>query len=116
MYHRYIRLNSGHSSNLLNNLNLLYSQPLLFDLSISVMLDLLVRDGSDIESPFLAVEVLCNLLKRSVASFDEEEVDDKDFKGEEDAVADVVLPLECLECDCVYEMICRELSAQINAE
>lgn len=81
IYHRYICLNSGHPSNLINNLNLLYSQPLLFDLSISVMLDLLVRNGSDIESPFFAVEVLCNFLKRSVASFDEEEVDDKDFEG-----------------------------------
>ena len=80
------------------------------------MLDLLVRNSSDIKSPFFAVEVLCNFLKRSVASFDEEEVDDKDFKGEEDAVADVVLPLECLKCDCVYVLICRGSSAQINAE
>jgi hypothetical protein len=65
------------------------------------MLGLLVGNSSNIQSSVFTIKELGDFLEGSVAGFDKEEVDDADFKGEEDAVADVVFPLECFEGDCV---------------
>lgn len=87
------------NSDLLNDLDLLHSQTLLLHVTILVVLDLFVGNSSDIKSPVFTIEILRDLFEWGVASLDEEQVDDPDFEGKEDAVADIVLPLECLEGD-----------------
>lgn len=69
------------------------------------MLSLFVGNSSNIQSSVFTIEELGDFFERSVAGFDEEEVDDADFKGEEDAVADVVLPLECFKGDGVDVLV-----------
>jgi hypothetical protein len=90
-------------SNLLNNLNTRNSQALL--VYVAVMLSLFIGNSSNIQSSVLTIEELRDFLERSITGFDEEEVDDTDFEGEEDAVADVVLPLECFEGDGVDVLV-----------
>jgi hypothetical protein len=84
----------------------MHSESFLFDLSISIILDLLIRNSSDIKSSFFPIEVLCNILERGAVSFNEEVVDNQGFQSKEDAVADIVLPLECLEGDRVDVLVC----------
>ena len=78
------------------------------------MFSLLIRNSSNIERSILAVKVFRNLLKWSVPCFDQEEVDDSYFKGEEDAVADVVFPLKGFEGDGVDVLVCGCALAKVR--
>jgi hypothetical protein len=69
------------------------------------MLGLLIGNGSNIQSSVFTIKELADLFKRSIAGFDKEEVDDADFEGEEDTVANIVLPLERFESDCVDVLV-----------
>lgn len=72
------------------------------------MLSLFVGNSSNIKSSVFTIEELGNLFERGVACFDEEEIDDPDLKCEEDTIADIVLPLECIESDGVDVLIWQD--------
>ena len=58
-----------------------------------------------VSSTYLAVEVLSDLLKRSVAGFDVEEVHNDELDQDPDVVHDVVLPSDVLEGDGVDVLV-----------
>ena len=62
----------------------------------------------------IAVEEPCNLLHGRVPCFHDAEVDDADLESEENTIADVVLPCECLERNTIHELI--EEKSSCNAE
>lgn len=70
------------------------------------MLALLICNSSNIKRSIFSIKEFGYLLKWSIPCFHQEEVDDCNFKGKEDAIADVVFPLEGFEGDGVDVLVC----------
>lgn len=70
------------------------------------MFGLLIRYSSNIQRSILAIKELSYLFQWSVPRFDQEEVDDAYFEGEENAIADVVFPLQGLEGNGIDVLVC----------
>jgi hypothetical protein len=74
----------------------------------------LLSSNGAAQNCLVSIEVLANLLKRSVAGFDVELPDDEELEGEPAAVDDVVLPLDGLEGNGVDVVV--EEESEIDAQ
>ena len=103
------------SVSLLRNLLNVRHRPVLLSTCNTLLFDVHQRSLANIDS-IVAIEELGDFLHGRVPGFHNTEVDDANLKSQEDTVADVVLPRECVERNTVDKLVEEESCCNAEVE